>query len=184
MPGFGISSGEHVLNVNVNVNVNVGVRVTVSARVSVSVNVCRGFFKRASSRADSRRSVEVDVARAGRAAPAADPGLLGVWPTLPCVWFCLCRPMETTPPTGVWAIRRRARAPGWAVPAGGHWGVGGAGIVRARRDLSNAHGRAQIHAGLSKSMWRGRGGPRSRRREVRTVFGITPLVCGFACAGQ
>ena len=43
MPGFGISSGEHVLNVNV--NVNVGVRVTVSARVSVSVNVCRGSFK-------------------------------------------------------------------------------------------------------------------------------------------
>ncbi len=43
MPGFGISSGEHVLNVNV--NVNVGVRVTVRARVSVSVNVCRGSFK-------------------------------------------------------------------------------------------------------------------------------------------
>ena len=43
MPGFGISSGEHVLNVNV--NVNVGVRVTVRARVSVSVNVCRGCFK-------------------------------------------------------------------------------------------------------------------------------------------
>ena len=41
MPGFGISSGEHVLNVNV----NVGVRVTVRARVSVSVNVCRGSFK-------------------------------------------------------------------------------------------------------------------------------------------
>ena len=36
MLGFGISRGEHVLNVNV--NVNVGVRVTVSARVSVSVN--------------------------------------------------------------------------------------------------------------------------------------------------
>ena len=43
MLGFGISRGEHVLNVNV--NVNVGVRVTVSARVSVSVNVCRGSFK-------------------------------------------------------------------------------------------------------------------------------------------
>ena len=51
-------------------------------------------------------------------------------------------------------------------------------------DLSNAVGSAQIHAGLSKSMWRGRGGPRSRRREVRTGFGTTPLVCGFACAGQ
>ena len=24
----------------------------------------------------------------------------------------------------------------------------------------------------------------SRHREVGTVFGITPLVCGFACAGQ
>ena len=75
--------------VNVNVNVNVGVRVTVSARVSVSVNVCRGSFKCAWFRADSRRSVDVDVARAG-----------------------------------------------------------------------------------------------SRRREVRSLFGTTPLVCGFACAGQ
>ena len=77
--------------VNVNVNVNVGVRVTVSARVSVSVsvNVCRGSFKCGGFRADSRRSVEVDVARA-----------------------------------------------------------------------------------------------RPRRREVRTLFGTTPLVCGFACAGQ
>ena len=72
-----------------NVNVNVGVRVTVSARVSVSVNVCRGSFKCAWFRADSHRSVDVDVARAG-----------------------------------------------------------------------------------------------SRRREVRTLFGTTPLVCGFACAGQ
>ena len=52
----------------VNVNVNVGVRVTVSARVSVSVNVCRESFECASSREDSRRSVDVDVARAGRAA--------------------------------------------------------------------------------------------------------------------
>ncbi len=41
MPGFGISSGEHVLNVNV----NVGVRVTVRERVSVSVSVCRGSIK-------------------------------------------------------------------------------------------------------------------------------------------
>ena len=73
----------------VNVNVNVGVRVTVSARVSVSVNVCWGSFKRGGFRADSHRSVDVDVARAG-----------------------------------------------------------------------------------------------SRRREVRTLFGTTPLVCGFACAGQ
>ena len=75
--------------VKVNVNVNVGVRVTVSARVSVSVNVCRGSFKRAWFRADSRRSVEVDVSRA-----------------------------------------------------------------------------------------------RSRRREVRTGLGTTPIMCGFACAGQ
>ena len=43
---------------------NVSVRVTVSARVSVSVNVCRGSFKCAWFRADSHRSVEVDVARA------------------------------------------------------------------------------------------------------------------------
>ena len=40
-------------------------------------------------------------------------------------------------------------------------------------DLSNAVGSAQIHTGLSKSMWRPRGGPRSRRREVRTGFGIS-----------
>ena len=63
--------------------------VTVSARVSVSVNVCRGSFRRACFRADSHRSVDVDVAQAG-----------------------------------------------------------------------------------------------SRRQEVRTLFGITPLVFGFSCAGQ
>ena len=68
---------------------NVGVGVTASARVSVSVNVCRGSFKFAWLRADSHRSVDVDVARAG-----------------------------------------------------------------------------------------------SRRREVRTLFGTSPLVCGFACAGE
>ena len=28
------------------------------------------------------------------------------------------------------------------------------------------------------------GGPRPRRREVRTLFGIIPLVFGFACAGR
>ena len=61
MLGFGISRGEHVLNVNV--NVNVVVRVTVSARASVSVNVCRGSFKCGVFGTDSRRCVEVDVAR-------------------------------------------------------------------------------------------------------------------------
>ena len=71
------------MNVNVNVNVNVGVR------VRVSVNVCRGCFKCAWFRADSHRSVDVDVARAG-----------------------------------------------------------------------------------------------ARRREVRTVFGTSPVVCGLACAGE
>ena len=96
---FGISSGEHAQNVtvtvslcvNVNVNVNVGMRATASARVSVSVsvNVCRGSFKCGGFGADSHRSVEVDVARAG-----------------------------------------------------------------------------------------------SQRRKVRTLFGIIPFVCGFACAGQ
>ena len=45
------------------VNVNVGVRFTVSARVSVSVNVCRGSFKCGVFGTDSRRCVEVDVAR-------------------------------------------------------------------------------------------------------------------------
>ena len=61
MPGFGISRGEHVLNVNV--NVNVVVRFTVSARVSVNVNVCRGSFKCGVFGTDSRRCVEIDVAR-------------------------------------------------------------------------------------------------------------------------
>ena len=28
------------------------------------------------------------------------------------------------------------------------------------------------------------GGARPRRRVVRTLFGITPLVCGFSCAGR
>ena len=118
---------------NVNVNVNVGVRVTVSARVSVSVNVCRGSFKCGGFRADSRRSVEVDVARAGRAAPAADPGLLGTWHTAPCVWFCLYRPIERTLSLGTWHRQRRARAPGWAVPAAGHRGPGG--LEKAKNDL-------------------------------------------------
>ena len=64
----------------------------------------------ARSRADSRRSVEVDVARAGRAAPAADPGLLGTWHTAPCVWFCLYRPIERALSLGTWHRRRRARS--------------------------------------------------------------------------
>ena len=61
---------------------------------------------------------------------------------------------------------------------------GGQGIAKARRDLSIALTPTQIHASRSKSMWRGRGGPRSRRRAVRTGFGIIVRVRSFACAGQ
>ena len=58
-------------------------------------------------------------------------------------------------------------------------GPGGPGIARARRDLSNAHYRAQIHAGLSKSMWH----PRAERgpgagRFVRWL-GSLPLCVVF-----
>ncbi len=56
------------------------------------------------------------------------------------------------------------------------------GIARARRDLPNAVGSAQIHAGLSKSMWRGRGP--GTGRFARTGLGTTPLGCSFACPGQ
>ena len=63
---FGTSSGEHALNVNVSVNlcVNVNVNVNVRATVSALVNVCRGFFKCGGFGTDSRRSAEIDVARA------------------------------------------------------------------------------------------------------------------------
>ena len=45
MLGFGMSRGEHVLNVNVNVNVNVGVRVTVSVSVNVRVRGVNSLAK-------------------------------------------------------------------------------------------------------------------------------------------
>ena len=63
---FGTSSGEHAQNVNVNVNVNscVTVNVNVRATVSALVNVCRRFFKCGGFGTDSRRSAEIDVARA------------------------------------------------------------------------------------------------------------------------
>ena len=70
------------------------------------------------------------------------------------------------------------------IRAAGRCGGGGLRIARARRDLSNAHRRVKIHAGLSKSMWRGRGGPQSRGRAVPSGSGITALVCGSACAGS
>ena len=56
--------------------------------------------------------------------------------------------------------QRSARSPGWDV-------------FRARRDPSNAVGRAEIHAGLSKSMWR----PRADRGPGagRFVRGLGPL---------
>ena len=42
-------------------------------------------------------------------------------------------------------------------------------------DVSNTVGSAQIHAGLSKSMWRPRGGSGSRRRDNPTSPHPTPL---------
>ncbi len=60
---------------------------------------------------------------------------------------------------------------------------GGLLIVRARRDLSNAVDRAQIHSDLSKSMWRAWGGPRPPHGEGCTGNGTTPLLCDVACAG-
>ena len=51
--------------------------------------------------------------------------------------------------------KRRARSPGWAVPAAGHRGSGRSRTARARRDLSNAHYSMQVHTDLSKSMRRG-----------------------------
>ena len=104
--------------------------------------------------------------RWGGAAVLAPGGLNGVGGRSPYVWLCVCRLIETTFPTGVWGRRRRALSRGRAAPAGGRRSLGGSGIARARRDLSHAHRRVQIHAGLSKSMWRGRGGPRALRRMV------------------
>ena len=42
-------------------------------------------------------------------------------------------------------------------------------------DVSNAVGSAQIHAGLSKSMWRPRGGSEPRRRDNPPPPHPTPL---------
>ena len=61
---------------------------------------------------------------------------------------------------------------------------GGPRMARARRDLSNAPYSARGHAGLSKSMWRGLGGPRPRRNRVPQGFGPGRRVRGFAYAGQ
>ena len=66
-----------------------------------------------------RRSVEVDMARARRAAVPAPGGSYVQWDHSHYVWFCLCRPTEATLPTGVWDQQRRARSPGWAVREGG-----------------------------------------------------------------
>ena len=53
-----------------------------------------------------RRSVEVDMARARRAAVPAPGGSYGAMDHSSCVWFCLCRPIETTLPIGVWDQQR------------------------------------------------------------------------------
>ena len=58
--------------------------------------------------------------------------------------------------------------------------LGGPGVARARRDLSNAHCMQQIHAGWSKSMGRGWGGSRQVRNGVPCVFGMAAFTC-VAC---
>ena len=48
---------------------------------------------------------------AGRADRSPNAGCsLGVWDRAPCMWHFLCKPMETTFPTGVWDRQRRARS--------------------------------------------------------------------------
>ena len=106
-------------------------------------------------RCEARRCEARRCEARGRTAVPAPGGSYGVWDHSPCVWFCLCRPIETTLPTVVWDQQRRARSPGWAVPAAGHRGPGGLRTARARRDLSNAHYSMQVHTDLSKSMRRG-----------------------------
>ena len=46
----------------------------------------------------------------GRSAAPAPGGSYGWWDHSPCVWFCLCGPIEMTLPTGVWDQQRRARS--------------------------------------------------------------------------
>ena len=46
----------------------------------------------------------------GRSAVPAPGGSYGSWDHSPCVWFCLCRPIERTLPTGLWDQQRRARS--------------------------------------------------------------------------
>ena len=62
-----------------------------------------------------RRFTPVCRSRCGAGGVPAPGGSYGTWDHSPCVWFCLCRPIETTNPTGTWDQQRRARSPGWAV---------------------------------------------------------------------
>ena len=109
-------------------------------------NVARRFTPVCRSRCGTR----------GRTAAPAPGGLTGVWGRPLYVRLCVCRPIETTFPTGVWGRRRRALSRVRAAPAGGRLSPGEPGIARARRDLSNAVDRVQIPAGLSQSMRRPR----------------------------
>ena len=129
---------------------------------------------------EKRRSVEVNVAPAGRTAVPAPGGSYGAWDHSPCVWFCLCMPIETSLPTGTWDQRRRARSPGWAVslPLGAlaREGCGSLGLVEIFQMRIAPRTRRSVVVDVTRAG--------SRRREVRTGLGTTPLVCGFACAGQ
>ena len=55
----------------------------------------------------------------------ASGGSYGIWDHSPCVWFCLCGPIEATLPTGVWDHRlptgvwdqQRSRYEAWGCDA-------------------------------------------------------------------
>ena len=54
----------------------------------------------------ARRFTPVCRRRRGAGGVPAPGGSYGVWDQSPCVWFCLCRRIETTLPTVVWDQQR------------------------------------------------------------------------------
>ena len=103
----------------------------------------------------ARRFTPVCRRRRGAGGVPAPGGSYGVWDQSPCVWFCLCRRIETTLPTVVWDQQRSV----------------------------NVHSCVNVNVNVEVDVAPA-GGARPRRREVRTGFGTIPLVCGFSCAGQ
>ena len=58
----------------------------------------------------ARRFTPVCRRRRGAGGVPAPGGSYVVWDHSPCVWFCLCRPIERTLPTGLWDQQRRVRS--------------------------------------------------------------------------